>query len=308
MISAEIQPDESNSRLTIRRSIAEGTRFLEGAGIEEARLDAEVLLAHAIGINRFELYLNLSGAMTETVNGRYRRLLERRSAREPVAYITGRKEFWSMDFIVTPDVLIPRPETELLVEIAAETLRRRQSDRPLRILDLCTGSGAVAISIAREIGGAQICATDIRPEALAVAARNTNRHGLSDRIQMIEGDLFNAVKPTGVKFDGILCNPPYIRTADLSELLPEVNRWEPRIALDGGTDGLSIYRRLAAEAFCWLESDGQLFVEIGADMADAVAALFAAAGGYDGRRLYQDYAGRDRVMAVSAKTPADPQE
>jgi release factor glutamine methyltransferase len=297
--SAEPRLDEGPPSRTIRRSILDAADFLRTAGVAEPRLDAEVLLAHALGMDRVQLHMETAHRLTGADEKCYAALLDRRAAREPVAYITRHKEFWSLDFAVTPDVLIPRPETELLVEIALATLANPADPRSLRILDLCTGSGAVAVSLAKELGGAAVWATDICGEALAVAARNSERHRVSDRIQLVRSDLFKALGPLNLKFDLIVCNPPYIRTGDLPQLIPEVTLWEPKLALDGGPDGLSVYRRLAAEAAAYLERGGQLLLEIGADMGRSVAELFETSADYANVKVYQDYAGHDRVVAVS---------
>jgi release factor glutamine methyltransferase len=269
------------------------------AGIESARLDAEVLLGHALGMEKTALYSNLDAPLCRQDERRYRDLLLRRERREPVAYITGRKAFWSLDFLVTPDVLIPRPETELLLGIALARSRLCACRLQPKILDLGTGSGAIAVSLARELPEARITAVDISPAALAVACRNSERHGLAKRISFLTGDLFEVVAG---QFDLIVSNPPYIRRDDLSALPPDIREWEPVGALDGGVDGLDFYRRIIAEAHQYLVTGGHIILEIGADMGVSVAELFTHAGCYASFCVYEDYAGKDRVVAAT-KTP-----
>jgi release factor glutamine methyltransferase len=225
--------------------------------------------------------------------------------REPVGYITGRKEFWSLDFVVTPEALIPRPETELLVEVALHRLKSTAS-RTLNILDLGTGSGIIAVCLAKERLEANIVAVDISSSALEVARINSRRHGVSERIDLIHGDLF---APLGAKeglFDLIVANPPYIRTGELSLLAPEISQWEPMTALDGGLDGIEYYRRIIGEAHEHLAPGSSIVLEIGADMAPVVTELFARSGGYGPPSVYQDYAGKDRVIAAIEVPLADP--
>jgi release factor glutamine methyltransferase len=226
----------------------------------------------------------------------YEAVLARRLRREPVAYITGRQEFWSLDFDVTPDVLIPRPETERLVEIALRLALELRVGEPLRILDLGTGSGAIAIALARELPGAEVWATDISPSALSVACRNAARHSVADRIHFFQSDLFADLSVEG-PFDLILANPPYIRRSEIANLEPEVSRWEPRGALDGGIDGLDYYRRIAADASDYLSPGGTVALEIGADMGSSVTALFSSAGAVNAQ-IFQDYSGKDRVVVA----------
>ena len=282
---------------TLRSVISDGTALLRRAGVQNPHLDAEVLLSHALAMDKTELYLNLDAPL-HLQGERYRDMLSRRARREPVAYITGLKEFWSLDFLVTPDVLIPRPETELLVEIALE--RSKLCDESeLAILDLGTGSGAIAVSLAKELPGGRITAVDVSPAALAIARLNSEGHGVEDKIRFSGGNLFDLVDS---QFDLIVSNPPYVRQGELAMLPPEIREWEPITALDGGIDGLDYYRRIVTEAQRHLVSKGQIILEIGADMGGAVAELFTRAGCYDVPSVYQDYAGRNRVIAA-AKTP-----
>lgn len=282
---------------TLRQAVIDGGRFLGAAGIENSRLDAELLLRHALGVAQAEFYLRLAEPMPAQAEFQFRQLLGRRARREPLAYITGRKEFWSTDFVVTPEVLIPRPETELLVELA---LKRTGGmvNAPLKIVDIGTGSGAIAVCLAKELPQARITAVDISRAALQVARRNAERHGVADRIRFAQGDFLAPVAEEAESFDLMIANPPYIRTEDLAQLAPEIRLWEPAAALDGGADGLDSYRRLARQCHRCLASGGDLLLEIGDGMAKAVGEILARAGCYESAALFRDYAGRDRVLAT----------
>jgi len=292
---ANIGNDSAASRLRDQLKLA--VERLSVGGIDGSRLDAEVLLAHCLNLRREQLMVAGDLTIAPAAARGFETLLQRRLAREPVAYITGRQEFWSLDFTVTPDVLIPRPDTERLVEVALLCAARFPTSKPLRIADLCTGSGAVAVSLARELPSAQICATDISPAALAIARCNAEAHHVAARMQFIAGDLFDALalRPA-VRFDLIVANPPYVRCAEIVALAPEVSRWEPRMALDGGVDGLDFYRRIAMAAPDYLADQGALALEIGADMAKDVSVICAGTGRYREVEIFQDYARRDRVM------------
>ena len=257
-----------------------------------------MLLCHASKMNKTELYLNVDEPLQLAEERQFRELLRRRAQREPVAYITGQKEFWSLDFSVTSAVLIPRPETELLVEIALDYLKTGVAGRAPTIFDLGTGSGAIAVCLAKERPDADIWAGDISLSALEVARANALRHGVFDRIHWLPGDLF--VTPAGGKrlFDLIVSNPPYVRTGELATLAPEIRQWEPLTALDGGLDGMDVYRRVIREAHKYLAPGGQILFEIGADMGPMVVELFEGADYYGPMSVFQDYAGRDRVIAA----------
>jgi release factor glutamine methyltransferase len=283
---------------TIRCVLIGATQQLQAAGIDSARLDAEVLMCHALQINKSQLYVSLDEQLEPSARHRFGDLLVRRLHREPVAYITGCQEFWSLDFLVTPDVLIPRPETERLVEISLQCAGAFDSDLVLRILDMGTGSGAIAITLAKELPGAQVVATDVSPAALEIARHNAARHRVADRIQFRASSLFHSVG--GNRFDVIVSNPPYVERGELAVLAPEVSQWEPRTALDGGLDGLDYYRRIVAQGFHHLLPGGALIMEIGAAMAGRIAGLLSAAGEYTPPLIYQDYARKDRVIVAYA--------
>jgi release factor glutamine methyltransferase len=260
--------------------------------VESARLDAEVLLAAACGTDRSTLYARAGEPVPPACHDRLRAMLVRRLAREPLPYIVGRKEFWSLDFVVTPAVLIPRPETELLVELSIETTNRRGS--PARLCDLGTGSGCIAVVLAREVPGAEVWAVDVSEAALAVAATNARQHGVAARIHFMASDLLGALARP--RFDLIVSNPPYVATADLAHSQPEL-RWEPHAALDGGQAGLETIRRVLAAAPAHLAEGGWLMMEFGADQAAAVTGLARAAGLRD-LSVRRDCAGRPRVLVA----------
>jgi release factor glutamine methyltransferase len=280
--------------------LSQGASRLARAGIESARLDAEVLLADALALTREQLLAAAHAPLGAEQAERCEALLLRRLRREPVAYITGRREFWSLDFQVTGAVLIPRPETERLIEAALLLGAQMASHKPLRVLDIGTGSGAIAVSLAKEMATALICATDIAPAALAVARHNALRHRVAHRLRFFCSDMLAALSEKRARFDLLVSNPPYIRRAEIGKLEPEVRDWEPRGALDGGADGLNFYRLIAAQAWRYLNSNGAIVLEIDAAMGFAVAALFQQAERYREVAILQDYAGRDRVVVARA--------
>jgi release factor glutamine methyltransferase len=283
---------------SLRAALASGAQSLGRAGVDTSYLDAEVLLGHVLAMTREELLSSANIALTSAQIRRFEEALRRRLEREPVAYITRNREFWSQDFYVTPDVLIPRPDTERLVEIALALAAAFHATRPLRILDVGTGSGAVAVSLAKELPSAELWATDVSTAALAIAQGNAAGSGTGERIRFFGGDLFDALDDKAVRFDLIVSNPPYIRSGDIAGLAPEVNRWEPRSALDGGVDGLDFYRRITTEAWPYLASNGAVALEIGAGIGAAVVAVFAGSGRYAPAQVFFDYAGRDRVVVA----------
>jgi len=268
----------------------EAVLILGDVGIDTARLDAEVLLAHACGVSRVSLMTGSTNVDADAAEN-FRTMIARRAAREPVAYIIERKEFFSLDFEVTPAVLIPRPETETLVEAALKFLATR---REPRILDIGTGSGAIAIAIAVNSPEARIKATDISKEALEVAHRNAIRHRCEDRIEFVGADLFPDGHP---RFDLIVSNPPYVAEADLETLQPEIRLHEPRHALLDGSDGLEFYRRIGTESRSRLNPDGAVMVEIGAGQASDVEALFRRAG-FSNIDAIRDLARIERVICA----------
>ncbi|MBI3770416.1 MAG: peptide chain release factor N(5)-glutamine methyltransferase [Deltaproteobacteria bacterium] len=282
--------------------------FLAARGVANARLDAEVLLASVLAIDRVGVYLRFDQPLAPREIDAYRELVRRRAGGEPVAYLTGRREFWSIALAVTPDVLIPRPETELLVErVLALVAVADVSDAdggarpPLRILDLGTGSGALAIALARALPQAIVTAVDVSPAAVTVAAANAREAGVADRVTVVVGSWTSALDPAA-RFDVIVSNPPYVPTAELATLAAEV-RAEPALALDGGADGLVAYRAFVPGAVAQLTPGGRLLVEVGAGQAEAVAAILVAAG-LENVAWHADLAGVARVVVATAAAPA----
>jgi len=287
----------------LRDVIEQAAQILTRAGCESARLDAEVLLGHAMGLTREQLIVMANLPLVAEQEERWQSLLARRLQREPIAHIIGRQEFWSLAFQVSGDVLIPRPETERLIEVALLLAAQLRRDEPLRVLDIGTGSGAIAVSLAKELPLARVYATDIVPSALAIARRNATLHGVADRITFRCGDLFAAIADQMASFELIVANPPYIRRAEIAALKTEVRQWEPRSALDGGVDGLDFYRRIAGRAAQFLALNGAIALEIGADMGPEVLPILIQSGLSRDVAIVQDYAGRDRVAV--ARVAAD---
>jgi release factor glutamine methyltransferase len=284
----------------ISEALREARESIRAVGSEEAGLDAEVLMMHSLGWDRVRLYQESSVEIGDAELARFRELVERRLAREPLAYIIGRKEFFGLEFEVSPAVLIPRPETETLVECVIEHVNKGASEQGgttpiIPIADVGTGSGAIAVAMAKSLPGARVVATDVSREALEVAGRNAERHGVSDRVHFRQGDLLAPVDGT---VDVIAANLPYVTTAMLAQCPPEIRDWEPRSALDGGADGLDVIRRVFEQAPERLGAGGALFCEIGDWQGEDAGALARAAFPEAQVEVRQDMAGRDRVVCV----------
>ncbi len=265
-----------------------GFEILERAGISEAKLDARLLLEYVCGTDHSALLTHPERELTDEETQTYEGLIKRRAEREPVAYILGTWDFMGLSFEVNSDVLIPEQDSEFLVE---EALRHCQDD--MEILDLCTGSGCIGLSILNFSNYSRATCTDISGKALAVARRNAEKLGLSDRVTFMETDLFPGEER---KYDMIVSNPPYIRTDVIETLAPEVKDHEPRLALDGSDDGLSFYRRIIDNAHRFLLSSGYLIMEIGYDQAQDVTELLEAKGHFHAIETIKDYSGNDRVV------------
>jgi release factor glutamine methyltransferase len=270
--------------------------YFESHGIEQPRAGAEILVAHALGMERIGLYLHYDRPVEpkelETLKGFIRRRLQR----EPVAYIVGEKGFWSLDLHVNLDVLIPRPETEMLVEAALKLIPLKTGPRPLSVLELGTGSGAVIIALAVERPGHRFAAVDISPGALSVASANAKRHGVEDRIDFLQGKWFEPVRHQGGCFDLVVSNPPYVARSAFETLAPEIVQYEPREALDGGADGLDAIGLIVAQGPAHICRGGWLLMEIGSDQGSRVESLVRGAGVYDEFSIVKDFTGLDRVM------------
>ena len=274
---------------TVRRLLEWTEDFLRKKRVDAPRLEAQILLAHALGCSKIDLYVRHEEEPLEEKKSAFRETIRKRAEGMPVAYLVGHREFYSLSFAVSPAVLIPRPETETLV---LEALRVLKPMATPRVLDLGTGSGCIAVTLAKQHKLAQVTAVDVSAAALNVAAANAARHGVGDRITFAEGDLFAPV--AGQTFDLIVSNPPYIAPAEFAALDSGVRDFEPRLALDGGADGLAFYRRIAAEAAQYLNSGGVVLLEIGPTQELAVRELLAAHL-VPGPTL-KDAAGRPRVV------------
>ena len=283
---------QEKTRWTIGEVLTWTTGFLQKKGVPSARLDAEILLAHALESDRVSLYLNFDRPLTTEERARYRELVGRRARREPVALITGVKEFWSVELRVVSGALIPRPDTEVLVEASIEAVDALHATR---VLEIGAGTGAVSIALAKERPGIRILATDLDKGAAGLARGNAETAGFSPQVDFLCADLFTALRPAPT-FDLIVSNPPYVPTDDIAELEPEVADFEPRLALDGGPDGLDVIRRITQHARSFLNSPGALLMEIGHDQGPQVEELIRVVGGFAEVRFYKDTAGRTRVV------------
>ncbi len=280
---------------------------LHMSGVGTPRLDSELLLARAAAITRTGLYGRLQADVSADIAAAFDALLARRARREPLAYITGAQEFWSLSFAVSPAVLVPRPETELLVELACQLLERAASERggaaaaaePTWICDVGTGSGCIAVALAQELPDARVVAVDVSVDALAVAERNAAEHGVADRILCVESDLFDGLDPA-TRFDAIVSNPPYLAPADFTQ--PEL-QFEPHMALSGGSDGLEAISRLIEAAPGRLHVGGWLIVEIGAEQAKDADELARAAHLAE-VRVVPDLAGLPRALVARSSLHA----
>ncbi|MFO0838192.1 MAG: peptide chain release factor N(5)-glutamine methyltransferase [Phycisphaerae bacterium] len=297
-------PAVDGSAWTVARLLNWTRDFLQRQNVESSRLCAEILLAHALGCQRIELYTRYESVPDETRRTRFRELVKEAGGGAPIAYLVGTKDFFSLSFIVTRDVLIPRPETELLVERTID-LSRRQPGRVRRVLDLCCGSGCIAVALARHLPDARLHASDISSGALNVARQNAARHGLSERIDIREGDLFGPWRDEPA-FDVIVTNPPYIAAGEMPSLPRNVRDFEPHLALAGGDDGLAIVRRIAVDAPPCLAEGGWLMTEVAFNQAQAVSRIlngsasesFGARGSWREVTSYRDDLGHERVVAA----------
>ena len=281
---------------TVREALKGAVERLGAAGVDSPVQDAEFLITHLLKVKRHELFLNPERALTDAEAALFDSFIERRGRREPAQLITGECEFRGLTFRVTGDVLIPRPETELLIDEALEKAASFKGASMLCAIDLCAGSGCISVAFAKEAPRWRVWATDISPSALKIASENAIANGVANRIDFLEGDLFAPLK--GIKAALILSNPPYVTAPEMKELEPEVAQWEPAGALYGGEDGLDFYRRIAAEAPKHLLPGGFLILEIGWGQAKAVRELIESAGRFTGIAIRKDYAGIERVVTA----------
>ena len=307
MSQAESPPPAPPEAWTVRRVLEWTTGHLKKHGSDTARLDAEILLAHARGCQRIQLYTAYDEPLADAARATMRDLVQRRAQKEPVAYLVGHREFFSLNFRVTRDVLIPRPDTETLVieiiegvkALVAARTSSGQTAGAVRVLDLCTGSGCVAIAVAKNCQmtklNVNVVATDISPAALSIARENAAANKIDDRIEFFEGDLFAPLVSTA-KFDIIAGNPPYISSAEIDTLDAEVAKHEPRLALDGGPTGLSVFERLIGAASQHAAPGALFLMEMSPEQAEPLQQMLTAHGGYTDVTVRKDLAGRPRII------------
>ncbi len=292
-------------RVTVLEAIQKSTEFLGKKNVESPRLQTELLLAHLLKMPRMKLYLNFDRVLTLAETDALREFVKRRGQREPLQHITGSTSFCGHEIAVNRHVLVPRPETELLAELGWQFLqgragnplpagRRAEDCTPYQALDLCTGSGCIAIALAAKCPETKIVATDISPEALALAKENAVRNNVTARIEFLQGDGFAALA-NEARFDLIVSNPPYIPSAEIATLDPEVRDFDPRAALDGGADGLEFYRLIASQAGAFLKPGGKIMVEFGDGQAEAIRKIFETEK-WIVEAVKEDYSQRARIL------------
>lgn len=289
---------------TIQKLLAWIIEYLRKNEVDAPRLSAEMLLSHVLGLQRIELYTQFDRVVEKDALDRLHILVRRAGLHEPVAYLVGRTEFYSLEIEVTADCLIPRPETELLVQRAIEILRTREGSQ--HVCDLCTGCGCIAIAIAKNHANAHVVATDISDKALAVAARNVEKHGLQERVELLCGDLFDPLVPhlDVTQWDLIVCNPPYVSAAEYETLDKNVKDYEPKAALLAGEDGLDIHRHIVEKIDRFLKPDGALLLEIGYAQGPAVRELLERTALFATITVEKDDQNKDRVVTARRTTLA----
>lgn len=275
--------------------------FFAQKQLDAPRLSAELLLSHVLGVPRIRLYTDYERELAEADLARYRDLVKRAAKHEPISYLTGKAHFFNLEFEVGPGVLIPRPETETLVENVLQFVRHHPGFESPRVFDLCTGSGCIAAAIAHNLKAATVVASDLDDQALAYAKRNFERLGLAERITLLKGDLFEALAELvdPLPFDLIVANPPYIASAVIPTLDENVRNYEPMAALDGGPDGLDPHRRILAGAAERLNPNGRVFLEIAYDQADLALEVAGQAPGLTDAKILKDLGGRSRVLTMT---------
>ncbi|MCP4708336.1 MAG: peptide chain release factor N(5)-glutamine methyltransferase [Planctomycetes bacterium] len=290
------------SEWSIKRLLEWTSAHFANAEVNQPRLCAELLLAYVLGCQRIDLYVKFDSCPEESQLSRYRELVKRCVAHEPVAYLTGKAHFFGLEFVVNSDCLIPRPETETLVAQAIDFCRHQTHRPTVDVLDLCSGSGCVAIAIAANVVEAEIIAVDNSSGALEIARKNVEVHDLQGRITLLESDLFEQVDTTGKGvFDLIVSNPPYISAREYEKLDRMIRDYEPKVALWAGVDGLDVIRRMVADAERFLADDGAIMIEMAYDQAEDVKALFEEADYLAEIRIVQDSIGHPRVVVAKRK-------
>ncbi len=296
------QPTSQDPEWTIIKLIEWTTSFFKSHDIESPRTTAEILLAHALNLNRIDLYLRYDQPLSSKELSPFKTLIKRRVKREPVAYIVGTKEFWSMDLAVTPEVLIPRPETECLVEAALDLLPNNPNIKPRRILELGTGSGAVILALASERPNHLFFASDRSMDAVKLAQKNARHHGLDNVVNFFCADWFRALNASNDPFDMIISNPPYIPTQNIAKLQPEIYRYEPTSAIDGHEDGLACLKLIINDAHGYLKKKGHLLLEMGHDQKRPIQKIIESCAVYEDVIFSKDYSGYDRIAQMQKKS------
>jgi release factor glutamine methyltransferase len=288
---------------TVKRLLEWTSAFFTRKQVDSPRLAAELLLSHVLKYPRIKLYTDYERPLSEKELADYRSLVQRAGEHEPIAYLTGRAHFFNLEFEVTPAVLIPRPDTETLVENVLQFCRVTARFESPRVLDLCTGSGCIAAAVAANLKTAVVVATDLSEEAVQVARRNLERLNLADRVTIEQGDLFDPISrlPDPRPFDLILANPPYIPTGEIEKLDRNVRDYEPVSALDGGIDGLVVHRRIVEGAIDRMRSGARIYLEIQFDQGPAIQEIFASHEEFDEVKLLKDYGGNIRVITARRK-------
>lgn len=283
---------------TVSRLLCRASKTLQGYGIDSPRLDAEVLLSHTLNCKRIDLYVHPEKPVEDSLVENYKKAIQKRTQRVPLQYITNYAEFMSLDFYVDERVLIPRPETELLVETIINKSKSIPRESEILIIDMGTGSGNIAVTLAKKIINARIFAVDISPDALNVAQINARKHQVLDKIVFLCGDLFKPLEGLGIesKIHFIISNPPYIASDEFSVLQVEVRNFEPYVALISGLDGLQMFKRIIANAGTWLKPDGFIAFEVGEKQARKVARLLENSGGFKKPEYTRDYQHIHRIV------------
>lgn len=292
--------DSNGGTWTVRRLLEWSTPFFTRKQVDAPRLSAELLLAHVLDVPRIKLYTDYERPLEPSTLDRYRGLVQRAAEQEPIAYLTGRAHFFNLEFDVKPGVLIPRPDTETLVENVLQLSRNSPGFESPRVLDLCTGTGCIAAAIAHHLKSAQVVAVEKSESAVAIARANIERLGLGDRVVVHQGDLFDALDGThdAMPFNLIVANPPYIPTATIETLDRTVREYEPLEALDGGIDGLVLHRRILTGAAERLTDGGRIYLEIAFDQSEAALAIVGEHSEFTEPRILKDHAGNPRVLTL----------
>jgi len=289
---------DSSGTWTVRRLLEWTAGFFDRKQVDSPRLSAELLLSYVLQSPRIKLYTDYERLLAQKDLDAFRELVRRAGEQEPIAYLTGRAHFFGIELLVTPAVLIPRPDTETVVEHLLQWVRH-QTDLPApRVLDLCTGSGAIAAAVASRLNAASVVAIDVSEKACEVARLNIEKLGLAGRVTVLQGDLFEPLTGTvyGQPFDLITANPPYIPSGNIAALDRNVRDYEPHLALDGGPDGLAVIQRIFESAARHLLPGGQLFIEMQFDQGAATRKLAELAGSYDQIKILKDFGGKERVL------------